>query len=135
MCKYGDFFIFLEITEKYGIVNVLPLSVYDTIRVEGENPANPYEVYFQTLGVQTPRDRFENYEIAHFRLLADSNFLPYGKAMIEPGRRAWKQLQLMEDAMLVHRLVSAPERRIFRVEIGNLPPDEVDKYVERLIKK
>jgi len=135
MCKYGDFFLFLEITEKYGIVNVLPLSVYDTIRVEGENPANPYEVYFQTLGVQTPRDRFENYEIAHFRLLADSNFLPYGKAMIEPARRTWKQLQLMEDAMLVHRLVRAPDRRIFRVDIGNLPPDEVDVYMERLIKK
>jgi hypothetical protein len=135
MCKYGDFFLFLEITEKYGIVNVLPLSVYDTIRVEGENPANPYEVYFQTLGVQTPRDRFENYEIAHFRLLADSNFLPYGKAMIEPARRTWKQLQLMEDAMLVHRLVRAPDRRIFRVDIGNLPPDEVDIYMERLIKK
>jgi hypothetical protein len=135
MCKYGDFFLFLEITEKYGIVNVLPLSVYDTIRVEGENPANPYEVYFQTLGVQTPRDRFENYEIAHFRLLADSNFLPYGKAMIEPARRTWKQLQLMEDAMLVHRLVRAPDRRIFKVDIGNLPPLEVDAFMERLIKK
>lgn len=135
MCKYGDFFIFMEITEKYGIINVLPLSVYDTIRVEGENPANPYEVYFQTLGVQTPRDRFENYEVAHFRLLADSNFLPYGKAMIEPARRGWKQLQLMEDAMLVHRLVRAPDRRIFRVDIGNIPPGEVDSFMERLIKK
>jgi len=135
MCKYGDFFLFLEITEEYGIVNVLPLSVYDTIRVEGENPANPYEVYFQTLGVQTPRDKFENYEIAHFRLLADSNFLPYGKAMIEPGRRTWKQLQLMEDAMLVHRIVRAPDRRVFKVDIGNLPPNEVDTFMERLIKK
>ncbi len=135
MCKYGDFFLFMEITEKYGIVNVLPLSVYDTIRVEGENPANPYEVYFQTLGVQTPKDRFENYEVAHFRLLADSNFLPYGKAMIEPARRTWKQLQLMEDAMLVHRLVRAPDRRVFKVDVGNLPPGEVDTYMERLIKK
>lgn len=135
MCKYGDFFLFLEITEDYGIVNVLPLSVYDTIRVEGENPANPYEVYFQTLGVQTPRDRFENYELAHFRLLADSNFLPYGKAMIEPARRTWKQLQLMEDAMLVHRIVRAPDRRVFRVDIGNLPANEVDTFMERMIKK
>ena len=135
MCKYGDFFLFLEITEEFGIVNVLPLSVYDTIRVEGENPANPYEVYFQTLGVQTPRDRFENYEVAHFRLLADSNFLPYGKAMIEPGRRTWKQLQLMEDAMLVHRIVRAPDRRVFKVDIGNLPPNEVDTFMERMIKK
>ena len=135
MCKYGDFFLFLEITEEFGIVNVLPLSVYDTLRVEGENPANPYEVYFQTLGVQTPRDRFENYEIAHFRLLADSNFLPYGKAMVEPARRTWKQLQLMEDAMLVHRIVRAPERRVFRVDIGNIPPNEVDTFMERLMKK
>lgn len=135
MCKYGDHFLFMEITEKYGIINVLPLSVYDTIRVEGENPANPYEVYFQTLGVQTPRDRFENYEVAHFRLLADSNFLPYGKAMIEPARRTWKQLQLMEDAMLVHRLVRAPDRRVINVDIGNIPPAEVDAYMEKMIKK
>lgn len=135
MCKYGDMFLFMEITEKYGIVNVLPLSVYDTIRVEGENPANPYEVYFQTLGVQTPKDRFENYEVAHFRLLSDSNFLPYGKAMIEPARRGWKQLQLMEDAMLVHRLVRAPDRRVFKIDIGNLPASEVDAFMERMIKK
>ena len=135
MCKYGDFFLFLEVTEKYGIVNVLPLSVYDTIRVEGENPLNPYEVYFQTLGVQTPRDRFENFEIAHFRLLSDSNWLPYGKAQIEQCRRAWKQLQLMEDAMLVHRLVRAPDRRIFKVDVGNIPPESIDAYMERLISK
>jgi hypothetical protein len=135
MCKYGDFFMFLEITEKYGIVNVLPLSVYDTIRVEGENPLNPYEVYFQTLGVQTPRDRFENYEIAHFRLLSDSNWLPYGKSMIEGCRRVWKQLQLMEDAMLVHRLVRAPDRRVFKVDVGNINPNEIDAFMERLITK
>jgi hypothetical protein len=135
MCKYGDFFLFLEITEKYGIVNVLPLSVYDTIRVEGENPQNPYEVYFQTLGIATAKDRFENFEIAHFRLLADSNFLPYGKAMIEPARRTWKQLVLMEDAMLVHRLVRAPDRRVFKVDIGNIPPNEVDTFMERLMSR
>jgi len=135
MCKYGDFYLFLEITDDYGIINVLPLSVYDTIRVEGENPENPYEVYFQTMGTQMPKDRFENFEIAHFRLLSDANWLPYGKAMIEPARRTWKQVQLMEDAMLVHRLVRAPDRRVFRVDIGNLPPQEVDTFMEKLITK
>jgi hypothetical protein len=135
MCKYGDFFLFMEITEDYGIVNVLPLSVYDTIRVEGEDPQNPYAVHFQTIGAMTPRDRFENFEIAHFRLLSDSNWLPYGKAMIEPARRSWKQLQLMEDAMLVHRLVRAPDRRVFKVDIGNIPPAEVDIFMDRLMNK
>jgi len=135
MCKYGDFYLFLEITEDYGIINVLPLSVYDTIRVEGENPENPYEVYFQTMGTQMPTDRFENYEIAHFRLLSDANWLPYGKAMVEPARRTWKQVQLMEDAMLVHRLTRAPDRRVFKVDIGNLPPQEVDNFMERLMNK
>jgi len=135
MCKYGDFYLFLEITEDYGIINVMPLSVYDTLRVEGENPQNPYEVSFQTLGTQLGIDKFENYEIAHFRLLSDANWLPYGKAMIEPARRTWKQVQLMEDAMLVHRLVRAPDRRVFKVDIGNLPPSEVDNFMERLMTK
>lgn len=135
MVKYGDFFLFLEITADYGIINVLPLSVYDTIRVEGENPKNPYEVYFQTIGMPRGADKFQNFEVAHFRLLSDSNFLPYGKAMIEGARRTWKQLQLMEDAMLVHRIVRAPDRRIFKVDIGNLPPKDVDAYMERLMSR
>ena len=135
LCKYGDFFLFLEITEDYGIINVLPLSVYDTVRIEGQDPRNPYEVYFQSIGNMAPKDRFENYEIAHFRLLSDSNFLPYGRAMIEPARRTWKQLQLMEDAMLVHRLVRAPDRRFITVDIGNIAPSEVDSSMENLLNK
>jgi len=87
------------------------------------------------MGTQMPTDRFENFEIAHFRLLSDSNWLPYGKAMIEPARRTWKQVQLMEDAMLVHRLVRAPDRRVFKVDIGNIPPAEVDNFMERLMTK
>lgn len=135
MCKYGDHFLYLEIAEKYGIINVMPLPVYETVRIEGDNPENPYEVYFNLVGTTSALDRFENYEIAHFRLLSDSNFLPYGKAMIEPGRRTWKQLVLMEDAMLVHRLVRAPDRRIFRVDIGNIPPQEVDAFMTKMMDK
>jgi len=135
MCKYGDFFLFLEISEKFGIHNVLPLSVYDTVRVEGEDPKNPYYVQFKTTGMQMPRTDFENFEIAHFRLLSDSNFIPYGKAMIEGARRTWKQLQLMEDAMIVHRLMRAPDRRIFKVDIGNIAPHEVDTFMQNMINK
>ena len=75
----------------------------------------------------------ENYQIAHFRLLSDSNFLPYGKSTLEGARRVWKQLSLMEDAMLIHRIMRAPEKRIFKVDIGNIPPNEVDNHMQRIM--
>jgi len=137
MCKYGDFFLYLDIDPEYGVVNVIPLSVYETIRIEGEEPGNPFSVRFsiQNDFLSLGKKEFDNYEIAHFRLLADTNFLPYGKAMIEGGRRVWKQLQLMEDAMLVHRIMRAPDKRKFKIDIGNIPPAEVDTYMQRIIDR
>ncbi len=142
MCKYGDFFLHLEITEDYGVTNVMPLSAYDVSRVEGFNPDNPQETKF-ILDATDPRNapsnsnrtEYQNFEVAHFRLLSDSNYAPYGKSMVEGGRRTWKQLSLMEDAMLIHRIMRAPEKRIFKVDIGNLPPNEVDTYMKRIIDK
>jgi hypothetical protein len=137
MAKYGDFFLYLDIDPEYGIVNAIPLSVYETIRVEGEEPGNPFSVRFsiQNDFLALGKTEFDNYEIAHFRLLADTNFLPYGKAMIEGGRRVWKQLQLMEDAMLIHRIMRAPDKRKFKIDIGNIPPAEVETYMQRIIDR
>jgi len=145
MCKYGDHFLKLDISEKYGITNVEPLSVYDVTRLENTDPENPEYVKFKlersTSDQGTQRhisstlDEFENYEVAHFRLLSDSNYLPYGKSMIESGRKTWKQLSLMEDAMLIHRIMRAPEKRIFKIDIGNIPPAEVDNYMNQIIDK
>ncbi len=137
MAKYGDFFLYLDIDPEYGIVNAIPLSVYETIRVEGEQPGNPFSVRFSIENdfLNLGKKEFDNYEIAHFRLLADTNFLPYGKAMIENGRRVWKQLQLMEDAMLVHRIMRAADKRKFKIDIGNIPPAEVDTFMQRIIDR
>ena len=145
MCKYGDFFLKLEIHEKYGITNVVPLSVYDTSRVEGLDPENPeYVKYIIESATNEHRyksqqsatkEELENYEVAHFRLLSDSNYLPYGKSQIEGGRKIWKQLTLMEDAMLIHRIMRAPEKRVFKLDIGNIPPSEVDNYMQQVINK
>jgi hypothetical protein len=148
MCKYGDFYLHLEIAEKFGIYSVTPLSVYDMIREEGMDPENPSYVCFKidpmviaAGGINSrvkDRDgkiKFENYEIAHFRLLTDANYLPYGRSYIEPARKTYKQYVLMKDAMLLHRITRAPEKRIFTIDIGNLPPNEVDGYMERLKQK
>ena len=145
MCKYGDFFLYLEISEKYGISNVQPLSPYDTVRVEGIDPENPNYVKFvlesggdmgSKYSVQAPKNaELENYQVAHFRLLSDSNYLPYGKSMIEQARKVFKQLTLMEDAMMIHRIMRAPEKRVFKLDIGNIPPAEIDNYMQKIINK
>jgi hypothetical protein len=145
MCKYGDFFLKLEIDEKYGITNVVPMPVYDVSRIEGLDPENPEYVKF-LIESATSEHRFkseksstkvelENYEVAHFRLLSDSNYLPYGKSQVEGARKIYKQLTLMEDAMLIHRIMRAPEKRIFKLDIGNIPPAEVDNYMQQVINK
>jgi hypothetical protein len=154
MCKYGDFYLKLEISEQFGVYNVIPFSSYSIIRIEGSNPQKPQEVKFKydptfststsPLGFQqmsqisVNRDdkiEFDNFEMAHFRLLSDFNYLPYGRSYIEPGRKIFKQLTLMEDAMLIHRIVRAPEKRTFFVNVGNIPPNEVENYMQRTINK
>ena len=148
MCKYGDFYLHMEVAEKFGIYNVTPLSVYDMVREEGMDPENPSYVCFRidpmviAAGGLSSRvkDRdgkikFENYEIAHFRLLTDANYLPYGRSFIEPARKTYKQYVLMKDAMLLHRITRAPEKRVFTVNVGNIPPAEVDNYMQKIMQK
>ena len=152
MCKYGDFFLKLEIAEKFGVYNVLPYTAFHIERLEGTDKENPAEVKFQfnpdgvtatdtgyynvPSNQQNPKGiTFDNYEMAHFRLLTDVNFLPYGRSYIEPARKLFKQYTLMEDAMLIHRIVRAPEKRIFYMNVGSIPPNEVDAFMEKTLTK
>lgn len=155
MCKYGDFFLKLEIAEKFGVYNVIPFSAYTIIREEGTNPKNPSYVRFRfdpnaiassntTSGYSplhnmrmgdTQEIIFENYEMAHFRLLGDVNYLPYGRSYLEPARKTFKQMIMMEDAMLIHRIVRAPEKRVYYVNVGSIPPNEVENFMQRMISK
>ena len=133
LCKYGDMFLHLEIQQGVGIIGITPLSAYEVERLENADPKNPNSVQFKLIDDQ--RHIFEDYEMAHFRLLSDSNFLPYGKSIIEPARKTWKQLCLLEDAMLINRIMRAPERRIFNIDVGNIPTNEVDTYMQKVINK
>jgi hypothetical protein len=149
MCKYGDFFLKLEIAEQFGIYNVLPYTVYHMTRQEGLDPENPAKVTFQLdpdglASSQDPNYRpknnskvieFDNYEIAHFRLISDTNYLPYGRSYIEPARKIFKQLTLMEDAMLIHRIMRAPEKRTFYINVGQIPPNEVEQFMQKTINQ
>jgi len=151
MCKYGDFFLKLEIAEKFGVYNIIPYTAYHIERIEGQNPDNPSEVKYRwnpegfagssygyyNLPNQVDNDNtgitYDNYEMAHFRMVTDVNYLPYGRAYIEPARKLFKQYTLMEDAMLIHRIARAPEKRIFYVNVGAIPPNEVETFMQKTI--
>jgi len=151
MCKYGDFFLKLEIAEKFGVYNVIPYTAYHIERIEGQNPDNPSEIKYRwnpegfagssygyySVPNQTDNDNtgitYDNYEMAHFRMVTDVNYLPYGRAYIEPARKLFKQYTLMEDAMLIHRIARAPEKRIFYVNVGAIPPNEVEAFMQKTI--
>jgi hypothetical protein len=145
MCKYGDMYLKMEVSEKFGVYNVIPLSVYEVVREEGTDPENPSYTRFTmdpnglasgaTNTIRRDQFTLENYEIAHFRLLTDSNYLPYGRSYLEPSRKVFKQLMLMEDAMLIHRIMRAPEKRTFYINVGAIPPDQVEQFMAETVNK
>jgi len=151
MTKYGDFFLKLEIAEKFGVYNVITYTAYHIMRQENYDKENPSAIRFRfspdgyvggtgqfTVPNQQQDDAsgiyFENYEMAHFRLLTDVNYLPYGRSYIEPARKLFKQYTLMEDAMLIHRISRAPEKRIFYINVGAIPPNEVENFMQKTIR-
>jgi hypothetical protein len=130
MCKFGDFFLYLDIDEQLGIKNVLGLPSPEIERLEGEDESNPNYVQFQW---NSANITFENWQIAHFRILGQDKYSPYGTSILEPVRRIWRQLQLLEDAMMAYRIVRAPDRRVFKIDVGNISPQEVEQYMQKVI--
>jgi len=129
LCKYGDFFLFNDVHPEYGIINAYPIPITEIEREEGFDPDNPAAVRFRW--ITQGNSILENWQVTHLRLLANDAFLPYGTSVLESARRIWRQLILIEDAMLVYRIIRAPERRVFYIDVGNVPPEDVSNYVEQ----
>lgn len=133
LVKYGDLFMYNDVSPTHGVINSFPIPVNEIEREENYDPEDPFAVRFRwvSLGNRV----LENWEISHFRLLGNDMFLPYGSSLIEPARRIWRQLILIEDAMLVYRVVRAPERRVFYIDVANIPADDVPLYMEEQKKQ
>jgi len=130
MCKYGDFFLYLDIDDKYGVQSVIALPSPEIERLEGQDTTNPNYLQYQwnSAGVT-----FENWQIAHFRVLGNDKYAPYGTSILEPARRIWRQLTLMEDAMMAYRVVRSSERRVFKIDVGAVPPQDVEQYMQKIV--
>ena len=141
LCKYGDNFVYLKIDPESGIIGCQQLPNIEIERIEGASSKTPNqrdvkvptrELRFQWKNKEM---EFQAWEIAHFRLLGDDRKLPYGTSMLDKIRRIWKQLLLAEDAMLIYRTSRAPERRVFKVFVGNMDDKDIEPYVQRVANK
>jgi len=129
LCKFGDFFLFNDVDPAHGVINAFPIPVNEIEREEGYDPDDPMAVRFRW--ITQGNTILENWQITHMRLLGNDAFLPYGSSVLESARRIWRQLVLIEDAMLVYRIIRSPERRVFYIDVGAVPPEEVPRYVEQ----
>ena len=133
MSKYGDYYLYLDIDEKLGITNVVPLPVREIERLEGNDPTNPnYIQYFWQNAEGNQGVTFENWQVAHFRVLGNDKYAPYGTSVLESARRIWRQLLLLEDAMMSYRIVRSPERRVFYIDVGNIAAEDVEQYIQQV---
>tara|TARA_R110002020_G_scaffold191758_3_gene391706 strand:- start:1985 stop:3982 length:1998 start_codon:yes stop_codon:yes gene_type:complete len=130
MCKYGDFFLYLDVDEKFGIKSVIALPSQEIERLDGMDSTNPNYVQYQW---NSAGMTFENWQMCHFRILGNDKYMPYGTSILEPARRIWRQLVLMEDAMMAYRVIRSSERRLFKIDVGAIPPNEVEQYMEKIV--
>ena len=130
LAKYGDFMLYLDIDENVGIQSTISLPIQEVERLEGLDSTNPNYVQYQW---NSAGMTMENWQIAHFRILGNDKYAPYGSSVLEPVRRIWRQLTLMEDAMMAYRIVRSSERRVFKIDVGAIPPNEVEQYMEKTV--
>ncbi len=140
-CKFGDNFVYLKLDPERGVVGCQQLPNIQIERLEKGMKFQPekYSAEIENDALKfTWKEKnmeFNTWEVAHFRILGDDRKLPYGTSMLEKARRIWKQLLLSEDAMLIYRVSRAPERRVFKVFVGNMDDKDVDAYVQRVANK
>jgi len=130
MCKYGDFFLYLDLEQDEGIKNTIGLPANEIERLEGEDKNNPNYIQYQwNVGGLT----LENWQMGHFRILGNDKFAPYGTSVLDGARRIWRQLTLLEDAVMAYRIVRSPDRRVFYIDVGGIPPEDVEQYMQRVM--
>ncbi len=129
--KYGDNFVLLYGERKKGITHVKQLVNYEIERFERIQGGKPLVKFKERM----TGDEFNVFEIAHFRLLGDDKYLPYGSSVLNKVRRVFRQLVMAEDAMLTYRIIRAGEKKVFKIDVGNIDEDDIEEYIYKVATK
>lgn len=145
--KYGNEFMFLNIDAEKGITGWRELPVHEITRLEN-GMLNAYSGTYASAAVSQnikPDDvkfvweghnqqiPYKSWQVAHFRLINDSLYLPYGVSWLNHSRRHWRMLSMMEDGMLLYRLERSVERRIFKVNVGLIDDKDVPAFLQEFM--
>jgi hypothetical protein len=146
--KYGDcFFIRKKETKQWEYLhpkNVVAAIVDDRdlthvlgwqIKREVKTPNSPYNQPVGQFGNYSNElvDTFSSDEVIRFTLNDDiSESAPFGDSVLRAIYRAQKQKELLEDAIIIYRIQRAPERRVFYIDVGKMPPQRVKAYLEQV---
>ena len=150
--KYGDCFIetILDVNNPdKGLQRLKVLNPNFIIRVENEYgyltdflqeipDKDDWSAYGSAadMMVGTKFITLDRNQIVHFRLrTADPGYYPYGRSIAALCIRIFRSLKLMEDAMLIYRLARAPERRIFYIDVANMPATKAEMFMEKVKEK
>ena len=132
MCKFGDYFLYLDIDDEQGVRSAIGLPNMEIERLEGEDRTNPNYVQYQW---NSAGMTFENWQVAHFRILGNDKYAPYGTSVLEPARRIFRQLTLLEDAMMAYRIVRSPERRVSILTLAISMQTTLSSICKKLLPK
>ena len=129
-------FVNLIATTPHGTTNTAPsgTSSYTSGGGQGRgmvgNAAQPPGTRFST---QTNETTVDSKHVVHISLSEglDNNY-PFGNSTLESVFKVYKQKELLEDAIIIYRIQRAPERRIFYVDVGNMPAHMAMSFVERV---
>ena len=131
LVKYGDNFVLLYGEKKKGVTNVKQMVNYEIERLERVQSGKPVVKFKERM----TGDEFNVFEVAHFRLLGDDKYLPYGSSILNKVRRVFRQLIMAEDAMLTYRIIRAGEKKVFKIDVGNMDEDDIENYVYKVATK
>lgn len=131
LVKYGDNFVLLYGEKSKGITHVKQMVNYEVERFERIQNGKPLVKFRERM----TGDEFNTFEIAHFRLLGDDKYLPYGSSILNKVRRVFRQLVMAEDAMLTYRIIRAGEKKVFKIDVGNIDEDDIEEYIYKVATK
>lgn len=134
LCKYGDMPFEVVLTENRDAVSALRfMNVYNFTRIETR--FGDLVGFFYMDAIYPEPQFFHPWQVMHMRLTSFENiYHPYGRSILDGGRKAFKQLRLMEDAALIYRITRAPEKRKFTIPVGLIPAREVPEYMQMIAR-
>lgn len=134
MLKFGNAYVFLNTRKGEGVIDLVFLPP-EYIRIELlQNSKNLDDYKYNWSGGGGGSNKFEPWQIAHFKIIEDIENLPYGTSILRSVVDTWRRIVLMREAIIIYRITRAPQRYLFKIDTSGMSPDEALAYADEMEK-